>query len=189
MMKIQRILGQLLFAAGIMVGIAGSAQMPSAGQRYPDSLPVALAGMAVGILGLVLWHLALRADRSRQRSKQETGAKRNEPGALALLEALVAPAKEFKALAQTLDAKQIAAQADGLLERFVLPFGDKRSEIFDRFGMSKGAEILVAVAYGERMLNRVWSAAADGHLEEARACVPEAVDAFFEASRSLQDNP
>ena len=47
--------------------------------------------------------------------------------------------------------------------------------------MDKGAEVLVVVAYGERMLNRVWSAAGDEHLLEARTCLPEAQEAFAEA--------
>jgi hypothetical protein len=56
-----------------------------------------------------------------------------------------------------------------------------RRKIIDRLGMSKGSEILVVVAYGERMLNRVWSAASDGHLPEARSSYPEARAAFHQA--------
>ena len=55
----------------------------------------------------------------------------------------------------------------------------------DLIGMSHGAEILVATAYGERMLNRVWSAAADGYLEEARSSFREASSAFDEAATMM----
>ena len=47
--------------------------------------------------------------------------------------------------------------------------------------MDEGAQILVTMAYGERMLNRAWSASADGHIQEARGCIPEALAAFEEA--------
>ena len=43
----------------------------------------------------------------------------------------------------------------------------------------------MTVAYGERMLNRTWSAAADEHLPEARAVLPDAVDALEEAARLI----
>ena len=44
--------------------------------------------------------------------------------------------------------------------------------------MERGAEILVTAAYAERMLNRVWSASADGHLPEAGASLTEAAEAI-----------
>jgi hypothetical protein len=53
------------------------------------------------------------------------------------------------------------------------------------FGMAKGAEILVTVAHGERILNRVWSAASDDHLPEAVKCYDEAFSALQEAKELL----
>ena len=53
--------------------------------------------------------------------------------------------------------------------------------------MEKGAEILVTLAFGERMMNRVWSAAADGHLPEATASLNESTDAFIEAAALLPE--
>jgi hypothetical protein len=53
--------------------------------------------------------------------------------------------------------------------------------------MDRGAEILVVIAFGQRMLNRVWSAAADRHLPEARSCYPDAVEALEEAADMARD--
>ena len=49
-------------------------------------------------------------------------------------------------------------------------------------GHGVGKEILVTAAYAERMLNRVWSAAADGHGPEASASLVEAVGAMKETA-------
>ena len=77
-----------------------------------------------------------------------------------------------------MEQEAINQRADELLETWVLPFAEVRQTIIQRFGMEEGADVLVTVAYGERMLNRVWSASADGHPQEARACLPEAIAAF-----------
>jgi hypothetical protein len=80
-----------------------------------------------------------------------------------------------------LDADSIMNRVDELLNGYVLPFAEVRSRVIDRFGMEQGAEILVVMAYGERILNRVWTAAADGHLPEARTCYVEAAEALRES--------
>ena len=72
-------------------------------------------------------------------------------------------------------------RVDALLDDYVLPMGESRQQFIDRYGMEKGAELLVTLAFGERMLNRVWSAAADGHLPEAVSSLEESAEAFEEA--------
>ena len=50
---------------------------------------------------------------------------------------------------------------------------------------AKGAEILLDVAYGERMLNRVWSAASDGHHQEALNSISESLVNYKKAAGKL----
>ena len=47
-------------------------------------------------------------------------------------------------------------------------------------GMDKAAELLIAISYGERVINRIHSAALDGHHDEAVECTEEAHAAFKE---------
>ena len=72
-----------------------------------------------------------------------------------------------------------------LNDGFVTPLADGRQRFVDRFGLAGGSEVLNATAFGERMLNRVWSAAADGHLEEACSSYREAVEAFAQAEETV----
>lgn len=175
-------LGMLLFVVGIGVAVTGAAKMPEAGTEWPTTWPVFLAGAAVCTVGLIMWHL----DRSRQRKAAAKDPHRTTGDPATLLRDLQAPLAQLQAEVNALDTDVLADRVDALLSTYVLPFAEVRRTLIDRFGMEKGAEILVVVAFGERMLNRVWSAAADGHLPEARACLPEATEAFVEAAALLE---
>jgi hypothetical protein len=48
-----------------------------------------------------------------------------------------------------------------------------------------GAELLVTMAYGERIYNRTWSTLADGHFDEAHQVFHDGTEAFREAARNL----
>ena len=180
-----KVLGWILFAAGVLSGIAGAAKLPAEGADWPDTWPVALGGIVLGVIGVGLWHLAVKAERDATRRGESVGSKKRA-SAVDLLTDLIAPARALKAEAAGLELKDLEDRTDALLEAYVLPFAEVRHQMIDRFGMARGADILVTVAYGERILNRVWSAAADGHLPEALACVPEAVEAFEEAAQQLE---
>lgn len=167
-----------LYALGVTVAICGAAKMPAEGAEWSDALPIFVAGAVVGVVGLVWWR-RLRSQIAAAMPAQS--APDQDP--FALLAGLIPDAKSLAAEVGTLQAPEIQVGVDRLLDTWVLPFAEVRQSVIDRLGMQKGAEILVTIAYGERMLNRVWSAAADGHLPEARACLPEAVDALQEAAQ------
>ena len=100
----------------------------------------------------------------------------------ALLADVQSPLDELLADVGEFETHEICDRVDDILAKYVLPFAEVRRGVIDRLGMEKGAEILVVVAYGERMLNRVWSAASDGHLPEAMSVLPDAIAAFNEAA-------
>ena len=51
----------------------------------------------------------------------------------------------------------------------------------DLLGQSNGAEVLLKIAYAERMLNRTWSAQSDGHPPEAKASLQDSLNHYQEA--------
>ena len=175
--KTNMLFGQMFFVFGIGTTVIGGAKAPEAGATWPDTLPVFLVGAVLAIVGIVLWRKATSA------LKQEAGeAGENEHDALALLNGLQEPLAELRKASGNLDSATLLSRVDSLLDGYVLPMGETRQQFIDRFGMEKGAEILVTLAFGERMLNRVWSAAADGHLPEALSSLEESGDAFIEAA-------
>ena len=175
-----QLLGQILFVLGIGTTVIGGAKAPAADATWPDTLPVFLAGAVLAIVGIVLWRKAANA---LKKQGAEGGAEQHDP--VALLSELQAPLSSLRSDANSLDAGTLLSRVDVLLDSYILPIGETRQQFIDRFGMEKGAEILVTLAFGERMLNRVWSAAADGHLPEALSSLEESGDAFVEAAGLL----
>ena len=165
-----------VFVVGIAVAISGGAKLPEVGSEWPTTVPLFMVGCVISVVGLILWRRGL-ADSSAATLKAAGG----KPDAVALLTSLLEPARAFAAKCRTLELDSLNAGVDELLESYILPFAEVRQTIIQRFGMEEGAEVLVTMAYGERMLNRAWSASADGHIQEARACIPEALAAFEEA--------
>lgn len=69
------------------------------------------------------------------------------------------------------------------LNRFV----EARESLAHIYGLQAYADIMSAFAAGERYLNRVWSASADGYVDEARAYIGRARVQFLEAREKLDE--
>jgi hypothetical protein len=166
-------------------------------ETWPDTFPFFVLGIAMAACGVVLWHWELRQERSKRGggpSGQDvsTGFPPQAPSDVSPashslpLQPLIdrmAWLEQFVVDAENLRGWEIMRQVDAFLETSLLPVVERRQEIMNQYGTSRGAEILIAIAYGERMMNRVWSAAADGHLPEARSSLPEALEGFQEVQR------
>ena len=210
-------LGCALFAIGVSVAVCAAAKLPEAPksdtqpvssgaaptseptaaetavpaasqrslrERFPDTLPVFAGAALVAIAGLVLWRLGTDGSADSPDAKQ---AAADPADPLNILAALQQPLGELEAKLDRLPLDALLPALDDLQDRFVIPFTLARQGVSDRLGMSAGAEVLVTAAVGERMLNRAWSAAADGYLPEARASVREALHAFREAARLAKE--
>lgn len=181
-----RILAIILFSGGIMSAISAAAKLPAAMpdgsdpaflDRFPDTLPAFTIAFLATVAGLVIWW----KDVFAQRNAGQIDAN-DESNPLTLLAGLAPQLRELGDSIDSLDGNAITERVEKILEHTVLPFAEARQKLFDRLGMRAGADLLVTAAYGERMLNRTWSAAADGHLVEARSSFREATQAFDEAA-------
>ena len=184
-----RILAYILFGGGIMAAISGAAKLPAAIpegttptflDRFPDTLPEFTIAFIATVVGLIIWWKDVFAQR-----KASQAAESDESNPLTLLAGLAPQLSDLASSIDQLEGEAITAHVEQILEHTVLPFAEARQKLFDRLGMRAGADLLVTAAYGERMLNRTWSAAADGHLTEARSSFREATQAFDEAAAML----
>jgi hypothetical protein len=149
---------------------------------WPGSLPIFAFGAFLAFIGLVVWRVALRAEvASRLANQQEDNS-----NPFVLLKQVIEPLATLEGDIDGLDNEALCDRVDVILETYVLPFAEVRQGIIEQLGMAEGAEILVTVAFGERMLNRVWSASSDGHVPEAIAVFPDAKAAFEEANELAQ---
>jgi hypothetical protein len=166
------------FVIGVLTALSAAAKLPADGSEFPDTLVPFISGAILAIVGLVLWHMKERQLIKIHLSNQSATDAGNP---IPLLKATLPALEQLAQKIDNLDCDQICHEVDHILDTFVLPFAEVRQQIINMFGMGAGAEILVTVAYGERMLNRVWSAASDAHLPEATTVFVDAHDAFKEA--------
>lgn len=169
--------GPLSFGVGIIIAIAGATKLPADGTKWPDTWPVFLIGALLAVAGIVLWRIS-EAKQDAVNSQGEDG--KSDP--LELLQAALPAVKAIEADLQELTTDTLCERIDAVLQDYVVPAAEGRLELVKKLGMGRGAEILVTAAYAERMLNRVWSASADGHLPEASASLSEAAGAIQETA-------
>lgn len=169
--------GPLSFGVGIIIAIAGATKLPADGTKWPDTWPAFLIGALLSVAGIVLWRLS-EAKRDAAASQGEDG--KSDP--LELLQAAVPAVKTIESELGGLTTETLCERIDAVLQDYIVPAAEARQDLVKKLGMERGAEILVTAAYAERMLNRVWSASADGHLPEASASLSEAVGAIQETA-------
>lgn len=77
-------------------------------------------------------------------------------------------------------------QIDSKLRNDLRRFADARESMIHLFGLQTYADMMSSFAAGERYINRVWSASADGYDAEARTYLQRAASQFRHARQQLQ---
>lgn len=170
-------IGEILFGIGSIIAICAAAKLPKLGETYPDTLGPFWVGIVLAIAGSIAWHL---------RVKKSIHAELNEHKKLGtspadFLHRALIQAKELKKEIHHLSESQICKRTDLILENDIAPFVEFKQALINMYGMSHGVDILAKMAFGERMLNRVWSAASDKHKPEATSSLDEAIMAIESA--------
>jgi hypothetical protein len=69
----------------------------------------------------------------------------------------------------------VHGQIDELLSPDLALFAELRESLIDLFGLQDYAGIMTHFALAERTINRMWSASADGYVDEVDSCLDRAV--------------
>lgn len=64
---------------------------------------------------------------------------------------------------------------ENCMERFAV-FANSRQAIMERFDLKTYADVMTEFASAERSMNRAWSAAADGYIDEINLCIDRSYD-------------
>ncbi len=80
----------------------------------------------------------------------------------------------------------IHGQIDDTLAPELAAFADARESMIPRFGLAGYAEVMDRFARAERLINRAWSASADGYIDEVWKSLGHAQDEMREAQSHLQ---
>ena len=168
-------IGFILLAAGFLAG------------AYATSLDVQnvnwmlFAGAAiVAIVGLLISKTQASAHaRSSEVLEVNRGALRDS------LQNIVRDLGEIAGDGTTKGA-ELRDRIDLKLRDDLRRFADARESMVHLFGLQTYADIMSSFAAGERYINRVWSASADGYDGEAETYLEKAAVQFADAQQQLQ---
>ena len=168
-------IGFLLLTGGFLLA-AYSTALDTDATAWALFIPAALIGIAgVGVIK----HDA----RGEARSESVLSANRNE-----LTESLGNIVKGLDDIVSRKDSIGIDTlrdEIDRLLRADLRRFADARESMIHLYGMQTYADIMSEFASGERYVNRVWSASADGYVDEAHAYLDRARSQFQHAKVQL----
>ena len=159
----------------LVAGFLGAAFATSLHARQVDWALFAIAAL-VSAAGVVL---AKRLDSADARSESVLNTNRAE-----LNESIGNVVARLDALADT-SGEQLRDWIDEQLRPDLRRFADARESMVHLFGLQTYADIMSNFATGERYVNRVWSASADGYDGEADAYLGRAVEQFRNAQTQL----
>lgn len=170
--KNKRTIGMSLFFIGSIIAISAAAKMPNEGDTYPTTVAVFVIALICGIVGNVLWHGTEKTKVLAELEEHKNDANSNP---VMLLQNTIPAIEKLTEKAKTLKGMELCDEVDNVLDTCVHPFTDRRKTFQDILGQANGAEVLLVVAYAERMLNRVWSASSDGYHDEAVSCLADSL--------------
>lgn len=139
--------------------------------------PAALAAV-VGV-----W-LVKRANRTEAKSASVLSA--NQAQLTESLHNIVSNLEDIESAGESIGVETLRQEIDRRLRDDLRRFADARESLVHLFGLQLYADLMSNFAAGERYINRVWSASADGYEREARGYLTRAADQFRDARQQLQ---
>lgn len=169
-------LGYWLLVAGFLGG-SFVASMDAENVIWAAFVPALLLGAAG------LW-MVKREEHAASRSEEVLTANQAHLGDS--LQRVVEQLRDLDATKGTLGPSALRDEVDERFRSDLHRFAEARGTLSHLYGLQTYAEIMSSFATGERYLNRVWSSAADGYVEEARTYVGKALEQFEESLSRLE---
>jgi hypothetical protein len=169
-------LGFLLLAGGFLAA-AYSTALHTVHTNWALFVPAAIAG----IIGVVI---IKRQSGDAARSEQVLSANRAELNES--LGNIVSTLERMSEAGDSISTANLREEIDSLLRVDLRRFADARESLIHLFGLQAYANVMSDFAAGERYINRVWSASADGYDGEARNYLVRAAVQFRAAQQQLE---
>ncbi len=168
-------IGFVLVAAAFLVG----AYLSSLDERiveWINFIPAILAG----VVGVALVKVTDR--RHAMSAETLTSNKADIDDSLARL---VADLEKLDAEKESIPTADLHGEIDKRLRDDLTRFADARHSLAHIYGLQAYADVMSSFAAGERYVNRVWSASADGYGDEAKKYITRAFEQFQDARLRL----
>lgn len=177
------VLGQILLWVGFLAGsLATVWNLENSADKWATiPWPAYGAAALVSAIGATI----LRVDKASKRSLSTA----DDSGFAGLQSALQKVTELMESLAVKLPAltcEEVLVFIDQQCMPQITDFVESRELISNRLGNQTYADIMTEFASGERYMNRAWSAAADGYVDEVERSVNLSRDFFRVADRNLK---
>jgi len=170
-----RKIGYLLIIIGFL-----SAAFVSVRQELAVNWIYYTSALVIGALGV----FCVRLSHYRSRhSKDKIASSLNDVENA--ISGIVDNITNLNAQKEAINTYDVRYRIDELFNADFEKFVDARESIAHRFGLQSYADVMNHFAAAERYLNRVWSASADGYIDEVNTYLDKAQQQFAEALDSL----
>lgn len=139
-----------------------------------------IATLILGIVGISLIHLSQKR-LSQTKDKLTFNIKNIEES----LNRIVNNIKNLNEEKRSIHPGEVRHRIDELFPEDLKSFADARESISHLYGLQAYTDVMSDFAAGERYLNRVWSASADGYVDEVFTYLERAQNQFEEAHKQL----
>ncbi len=176
--------GHLLLWTGFLVGALVSVRRTEVPESPWSTIswPVYGAALFVAAAGVVILRTTGRA--SGVAVGEEAGAVKE---LAAILDRLRSTVEHWDAASDRTDVYRFHEMIDDHLAEDLGRFADLRETLIAQFGLDHYARIMTEFALAERTVNRIWSASADGYVDEVRVCLKRAASHLTAARRRLDE--
>ncbi len=165
----------------ITVGFLGGAILSVSDEWVIVSWSWFISALLVGAGGAVAVRLAtIRASRS------EGVMDTNLQSVVSSLENVVRNFGKLNQEKDTLNVYEFRHRIDALFPADLNTFAESREVIAQVHGLQAYADVMSIFAAGERYLNRVWSASADGYIDECHTYLEKAQEQFTATLEKLK---
>ncbi|NNJ72167.1 MAG: hypothetical protein HKP09_03190 [Enterobacterales bacterium] len=171
----QRIIGQLMVATGFLCG-AFLTSLDKNLVNWQYFIPA----MVIGVLGVLIIR---KADKNQATSEGVLST--NITNIEESIDRIVKNLIELNNKKADIPPYEMRFEIDKLFRDDLTLFADSRKSLGHRYGLQPYAEVMSAFAAGERYINRVWSASADGYVDEVMNYLSKAQSQFIEARDTL----
>ena len=137
--------------------------------------------LAISVIGVVVVQVAMRREKMDVTRTQANFEVLHQS-----LGAIVDNLSSLDVDKESLDVYDLPRRLDHTFRADILAFADARESIAHSCGVQAYADVMSHFAAGERYLNRVWSCAADGYVDEAHEFVTHSHDQFTAALEKLR---
>jgi len=137
--------------------------------------------LGLGVAGVV----AIRAEDMRHSRKEHHVTARIE-AVDSSLERIVANINKLNTDKHSVHTYDMRFRIDEMFIEDIEMFVDARESIAHSYGLAAYGDVMSCFAAGERYLNRVWSASADGYIDEVNSYLDKAREQFVESLNKIR---